>query len=140
MSQPDRPYRLRSEPAPSRLSLGAPPPASAQLAGPWASVEAVMARKIQNATGARDGVEFVASALNRWSSPHFLGVGAGSCSLALDWILPRAKDPAACVLECVDSSRGAIAQCQQHAQTLGISFVGTEVDLGERASPRTPTT
>lgn len=94
----------------------------------WHEVEGVMANKIAAATGSRDGVSLIVDELDSRSDPRLLSLGAGSCALELDWILPAMRNPGACRLECADLDRELMDAAESKAESRGFQFEGTVQD------------
>ena len=99
----------------------------------WNEVEAVMARRIQVATGQPSGVDCIVAELERRPSPRLLSLGAGSCALELQWILPALTDPSSCRLECVDLDEELIASAAARAAGQGIDFAASAQDVNQLA-------
>lgn len=94
----------------------------------WQEVEGLIAAKIAAATGSKDGVSVVVGELDSRSGPRMLSLGAGSCALELDWILPALRDPSRCRLECVDLDDELMAVAAQKADRQGFHFTGAVQD------------
>lgn len=131
MSLTDYERRVQAEKDHYKIQLGDSPTGLVQVPDVWQEVEGLMARKIHAATGIRDGIEVVVSALDKRESPRFLSLGAGSCSLEIQWILPRLARPETCTLECIDLNQDLIEQGRGRAEATGASFVGTAMDINQ---------
>ena len=97
----------------------------------WPWVERVIAQKIQAATGQPNGIRFVIHELNKRSNPRFLSLGAGTCALETQRILPHLDYPQNCTLECIDLNADIMELGRQGAEQTGTHFIATAMDINQ---------
>ncbi len=95
----------------------------------WSIVEGLLARRIEAVTGCAGGVAVVAHELDQRDAPMFLSLGAGTCALEVNAIIPATKRPTTCTLECLDFNPETIAVGRGAAAERGVDFVGTVMDV-----------
>ncbi len=97
----------------------------------WTLVEAVISSRIERATGHRSAVDLIISELNWRERPNFLSLGAGTCVIELEHILPRLDDPESCTLECIDVNENLMNLGKKMAEEKHLNLVNTRADINQ---------